>query len=155
MEIKDKGPIVLNDCQLIYSVHPGSILKEELRERGIKQKDFAKEIGMKAPHLSALIHGNRNVSTLIAAKLESALDIPASIWLNLQNRYNLSKNKEDEIRQSFLVDGYAPKSGTIPALGEPELDIYGVSKEIKLMLPKSDLPLLYSLANRMGWKVIK
>ncbi len=31
--------------------HPGEILREELRERGIRQKDFAEQIGMQATHL--------------------------------------------------------------------------------------------------------
>ena len=143
----------MNDCQLCYSVHPGSILQEELKERGIKQKDFAKEIGMKAPHLSALIHGNRNITTSIASRLEAVLAIPASIWLNLQNRYDLSKNQEKSIRQPFTVDGYSPMTGAIASLGEPLQERYGATKEIRLMLPDSDLPLLHSLADRMGWEI--
>lgn len=37
-------------------------MREELRERGIKQKDFAKQIGMQATHLSEFIRGKRNLN---------------------------------------------------------------------------------------------
>jgi HTH-type transcriptional regulator / antitoxin HigA len=51
-------------------IHPGSILKEELRERGIKQKDFARLIGLPETQLSTLIKGKRNISAEVADKLE-------------------------------------------------------------------------------------
>jgi len=68
--------------------HPGQILGRELEERGIKQKDFAKQIGMQATHLNGLIKGRMNVSEGIALKLEGALGIPALEWMNMQNRYS-------------------------------------------------------------------
>ena len=37
------------------AIHPGSILMCELEERGIKQNDFAKAIGMEASHFNSLI----------------------------------------------------------------------------------------------------
>ena len=81
--------------------HPGTILKAELRERGIKQKSFAEAIGMRPSHLSALLHGARNISPQVAAKIEAVLHIPARIWLNLQDNYNL-----DILRPCEVVDGY-------------------------------------------------
>lgn len=71
------------------AIHAGSILKEELRERGIKQKDFAAQIGIRPPHLSELLNGKRSVTEATAQKLEAALDIPASVWLSLQKSYEL------------------------------------------------------------------
>ena len=154
MGTKSEGPVVLNDCQLCYSVHPGSILQEELKERGIKQKDFAKEIGMKAPHLSALIHGNRNISTAIASKIEAVLGIPASVWLNLQNQYDLYQDRMKENMAPCLVDGYARRPESYATLGDPGQNRFDSGAEIRLMLPESDLQLLYSLARRMGWKIV-
>lgn len=62
-------------------VHPGEILKEELKERKIKQKDFAKEIGMQPSHLNEILHGKRDINNDIALKLEEALGIDAGDWL--------------------------------------------------------------------------
>lgn len=92
-----------NDIRPYLPVHPGEILKAELKERGIKQKDFADMIGMRPSHLSALLHGSRNISPQLANRIEEALGIPAQLWLNLQTNYNL-----DAIRTSDLVEGYMP-----------------------------------------------
>lgn len=79
------------------ATHPGSVLKKELKARGIKQKDFAEAIGMPAPNLSELIKGKRNVTESIAIKLEEALGIPFQNWMNLQNRYHYVKKCHEEL----------------------------------------------------------
>lgn len=68
--------------------HPGEILGEELKERGIKQKDFAKQIGMQPTHLNSLIKGKMDISEKIACKLEAALGISFTDWMNLQANYH-------------------------------------------------------------------
>lgn len=70
------------------ATHPGSVLREELKERDIKQKDFAAQIGMAPEHLSELICGKRNISKKVALKLEEALGISYSFWINMQNGYD-------------------------------------------------------------------
>lgn len=69
------------------AIHPGEILREELKERGIKQKDFAQAIGMQATHLNEFINGKRNLNEDLAIKLESQLGIPFKTWMNLHNGY--------------------------------------------------------------------
>ncbi len=69
------------------AVHPGEVLREELLERGIKQKDFAATIGMQPTHLSEFINGRRNLNANLAIKLEQALGISYKNWMNLQNGY--------------------------------------------------------------------
>jgi addiction module HigA family antidote len=70
------------------AIHPGSILRAELKERGISHKKFAEKIGMQTTHLSELINGKRAISEAVADKLEEALGIPSLDWMNLQNQYN-------------------------------------------------------------------
>lgn len=82
-----------NDIIPLHATHPGSVLKSELQARGIKQKDFARIIGMPTPNLSDLIKGKRNVTKAIAVKLEEALGILFHTWMNLQNRYNYIVNQ--------------------------------------------------------------
>ncbi len=91
--------MAINAKSIIPAVatHPGSVLKKELKARGIKQKDFAEAIGMPASNLSALIKGNRNVTVAIAIKLEEALGIPFQNWMNLQNRYHYIKKCHEDI----------------------------------------------------------
>lgn len=108
-----------NNTRPFLPVHPGEILKAELKEREIKQKTFAEMIGMRPSHLSALLHGSRNISPQLASRIEEALGIPAQLWLNLQTNYNL-----DVIRTSDLVDGYIPtaKPNRTFALAYPSAD---------------------------------
>ena len=75
------------------AIHPGSILRAELKERGISHNKFAKEIGMQTTHLSELINGKRPISEAVAEKLEKALGIPSLDWMNLQIQYNHDKIK--------------------------------------------------------------
>ncbi len=70
------------------AIHPGEILRQELRERGIKQKEFAQMINVTPSHLNELIKGKRDMDERLALKLESQLGIPHTIWMNLQNSYN-------------------------------------------------------------------
>lgn len=79
------------------ATHPGSVLKKELKARGIRQKDFAEALGMPAPNLSELIKGKRNITESIAIKLEEALGIPYQNWMNLQNRYHYVVKCREEL----------------------------------------------------------
>lgn len=91
------------------ATHPGSVLKKELKARGIKQKDFAGTIGVPAPNLNELIKGKRNITEAIAIKLEEALGIPYQSWMNLQNRYHYVVKCREEIVSGKNV---IPSSGT-------------------------------------------
>lgn len=79
------------------ATHPGSVLKKELKARGIQQKDFAEAIGMPAPNLCELIKGKRNITEAIAIKLEEGLGIPYQNWMNLQNRYHYVVKCREEL----------------------------------------------------------
>ena len=67
-----------NDSRItgFRAVHPGETLAEELKERGIKQKDLAKAIGIQPSHLNELIKGKRSFTTAVAMALEKELGIP-------------------------------------------------------------------------------
>ena len=63
-----------NEAPALMAIHPGSILKEELAERGISQKNFAKSIEMQPSHLSEIIKGKRSITKQVADKLEEVLE---------------------------------------------------------------------------------
>lgn len=154
METNNEEEFVINDAIVPYPVHPGSILKEELKERGIKQKDFAKQIGMAAPHLSALIHGVRNITAAIAAKLEAGLGIPASLWMGLQSSYNTDKQRLNAVNTSNLVAGYGPREAPLAALADPgPSPFYGATEKVMLTIPSGDKAMLKQLALRLGWSM--
>ena len=71
------------------ATHLGEMIKDELKERGITQKQLAAETGIKPSVLSETINGKRSVSLNVAIALEKTLGIPADIWMNLQTQYDL------------------------------------------------------------------
>ena len=71
------------------ATHPGEMIKDELKERGMTQKQLAEETGIKPSVLSETINGKRSVSLNVAVALEKALGIPADMWMNMQTQYDL------------------------------------------------------------------
>ena len=71
------------------ATHPGEMIKDELKERHMTQKQLADVSGIKASVLSETINGKRSISLNVAVALEKALGIPAEIWMNLQTQYDL------------------------------------------------------------------
>ena len=70
------------------ATHLGEILREELRERGLRQEEFARKIDMDPFVFDDFINGRRDFDEEFAKKLENHLGIPYTIWMNLQNGYN-------------------------------------------------------------------
>ena len=91
------------------ATHPGEMIKDELRERGMTQKQLAEETGIKPSVLSETINGKRSVSLSVALALEKALDIPADVWMNLQTQYDLdTANIADRDNQRETVSVTIP-----------------------------------------------
>ena len=66
------------------------MLKDELKERGISQKQLSEQTGIKPSVISETINGKRSVSLNVAVALEKALGIPADIWMNMQTQFLLN-----------------------------------------------------------------
>jgi len=77
-----------NELRPYVPTHPGNVLKDELQARGIRQKQFAEIISVSYTMLNEIINCKRPVSTEMALVLEAALGINASLWNNMQSRYN-------------------------------------------------------------------
>lgn len=73
------------------ATHPGELIKDELKARGMTQKQLANETGIKPSVLSETINGKRSISLNMAAAFEKVLDIPADMWMNMQTQYDLDK----------------------------------------------------------------
>ena len=69
--------------------HPGELFKDELEANCLTQAKLAESIGVKPSLLNEIIKGKRGVNTEIALLIETALNIPADLLLNLQSDYNM------------------------------------------------------------------
>jgi len=96
---------------IFRAVHPGEILLEELKERGITQKEFANECGIQPSHLNEVLKGKRSITKDLAFRLEEKLSIPAKEWLALQSSYDcdviiLNKRSKEGKKACDSIDIY-------------------------------------------------
>lgn len=108
-----------------FTTHPSELIKDELTERKMTQKELAELTGIKPSILSETINGKRSISLNMATALESVLGIPTTLWMNLQTQYNIdSANIAEKNNQR---------------------------ETIAVTIPVSDRNLLRDLAHKFGW----
>jgi HTH-type transcriptional regulator/antitoxin HigA len=71
----------------VIAIPPGATIREQLENRGMKQKEFALRMGLSEKHISRLINGQAELTEDVALRLESVLGLPASFWNNLEVLY--------------------------------------------------------------------
>ena len=76
------------------ATHPGELLKDELKERDMSQKQLAEATGIKASVISETIKGKRSVSLNMAVALEKELGMPL---FDRSNRRKLTLEESGEI----------------------------------------------------------
>jgi len=98
------------------ATHPGSLLKDELEAREIKQKDFANEIGVLPSFLNEVIKGKRPVTADLAILLEKTLEIPAGYWMNFQAQYEIDRAriKEKNIKRLKEIEVWSILKKYVP-----------------------------------------
>lgn len=115
-------------------------MREELRERGLRQKDFAQQISVQPTHLNAFIKGKRNLNEDLAMKLEKHLGIPFKFWMNLQSSYiydckaieQLSTEERESFASEKVKDEFIGKAATSGGEGyEAELKADLIGEAIK------------------------
>ncbi len=82
--------IAANNVVLKESFHPGEFIKDELEARGMKQKELCAKMDIAKNVLSEIIHAKRNLTPILALKLEAALGINAEFWMKLQSQYDIN-----------------------------------------------------------------
>lgn len=70
------------------ATHPYDIVKDEMKARGMTQKELAARMGVEQSNLSRMLKSKSAVSQETAERLEKAFGIPAGTWLGLQAQYN-------------------------------------------------------------------
>ena len=89
---------------------PGEVIREELEARGWSQAELADIMGRPPRVVSEIIAGKRAITPETAKGLGAAFGTGATIWINLEGSYQLSKTIHDD--QS--VERRAKLYGKIP-----------------------------------------
>ena len=75
---------------LKIAVHPGDVLKGELKEFGITPAEFARQIGVPANRVSQIINGKRSVTSDTALRFGHWFGVEPEFWMNLQTQFDLA-----------------------------------------------------------------
>ena len=90
--------------------HPGVVLREELRTRGMSANQLALAIRVPANRVTAILRGDRAVSAETALRLGRYFGTGPEFWLNLQSSYDISvvvSNRGKLIEQEVPVASVA------------------------------------------------
>lgn len=88
--------IKANDIVPFIAIHPGELIKDELKAREMKQKELAMLMDIPASVLNDVIKGKRSLNAELAVLLEKALDIPSDYWMRLQYRFDIDQANIDK-----------------------------------------------------------
>ena len=81
-----------------HAVPPGHYVKEALEYYGMTQNELAERTGRPVQAISEIVNGKKAITEETAFELESVLNTPAHVWLNLEHsyRYVLHEHKKQE-----------------------------------------------------------
>lgn len=74
-----------------YAVPPGETLREVIEFLGMTKKKLSLRTGLSVQSLNRIIKGEQPITHEIANILELVLNVPASMWNNLETTYKLKK----------------------------------------------------------------
>lgn len=86
-------------------VHPGRILKRELKSRNISANSLALALRVPSGRISQIINQKRGISAETALRLSRYFGNSAQFWMNLQTQYELSlaeKQKGAQIKAEVV-----------------------------------------------------
>ena len=85
-----------------FPTHPGEVLKDEIEERGISQRQLADSMGLTYSVVNEILNARRPITAKTALMFEAALDVPADSLMYLQAKYNMQTARNDEGLRSLL-----------------------------------------------------
>lgn len=81
-------------------IHPGEILKNELKELKLSANKFAYKLHVPTNRVTEILNGQRTITADTALRLATFFGTTAEFWLKLQNAYDL---KITEIKQGKRI----------------------------------------------------
>ncbi len=85
----------MTDTPTMAPIHPGEILQlEYLEPLGVSQHRLAVAIGVPPRRINEIVHAKRGITANTALRLARYFGTSERFWLNLQNRYELEKERD-------------------------------------------------------------
>ncbi len=87
-----------------FPTHPGEVLKDEIKARGISQRQLAQNTGLTYSVVNEILNGRRPLTAKTALMFEAALDVPADSLMYLQTKYNMQTARKDSSILAVIKD---------------------------------------------------
>ena len=125
-------PEILSDLP----IHPGETLAGVIEEHGLTQSRLASLMGRPTQVINEIVRGKKNITPETANELERVFDVPATFWISLQSRHDITLAKCAEranLQQQFplLKDFRANelmKRGWIPTVKDKAMQVKELCK---------------------------
>lgn len=125
-------PEILSDLP----IHPGETLAGVIEEHGLTQSKLASLMGRPTQVINEIIRGKKNITPETANGLERVLNVPATFWMNLQFRHDLTLAKGIERaklqHQTALLKDFRAnelmKRGWIPRVNDKAMQVKELCK---------------------------
>lgn len=85
---------MLPDISTIKGIHPGAILKRELKACGMKSNELAELVNEYTQTISAILNERRGVNPGLSIKLGQQLGVPEDYFMQIQATYDVQKEME-------------------------------------------------------------
>ena len=80
--------------KLLAPVHPGEILREDfMKPLGLSVNKLALDLHVPATRIGEIVHERRRITAETARRLARYFKTHAEFWLNLQNFYDLERER--------------------------------------------------------------
>ncbi|GJQ32313.1 MAG: XRE family transcriptional regulator [Ignavibacteriaceae bacterium] len=124
-----------------FAFHPGVFLAEKLEEMKMSNKEFALRTNKPEKTITAIIKGESSITPDMAVVFETALGIPAYMWLKYQSIYDEFKareRKEELLKESIpwmkrfpvaemINKGWLPEAKTPEEKTKALLQFFGIA----------------------------
>lgn len=80
---------MLPDISKIKGVHPGAILKRELKVQGMKSSELAKSVNEYKQTISAILNEKRSINPGLSIKLAKQFGVESDYFLHVQASYDI------------------------------------------------------------------
>lgn len=90
---------MIPDINKIKGIHPGAILKREIKKRGLKNKELASLVDEHAQTIGAILKEKRGINPNLSIKLGLKLGVESDYFMLLQASYDVKKAESEISKQ--------------------------------------------------------
>ncbi|KAA3648581.1 MAG: addiction module antidote protein, HigA family [Bacteroidetes bacterium] len=97
---------MLPNLTKIKGVHPGAILRREIKKQGLKSSQLAERIDEHKQTISAILNKRRAINPKLSIKLAKQFNVDEDYFMMLQASFDVKKAAELEIKKTPNINNF-------------------------------------------------